>query len=161
MLQCTHELDRRGGGPGVELLEAREVEALEVALEDARPDQRDRIEPIRASALDRREQGLGRGRTDEGDLAARLPGRQREREGRHVEERKHADRALGRVAEDPLEAPQPARAVREHDPLGPSGAPAREEEHVRVALAESRLGYLVLPDVLEAEPRVTGDAGRL
>ena len=134
-LQRADQLDRRGGGAGVELAQAREVVARDVGGEDAVPHRRDAVEAVAAPARDRLEQRLGARLRDQRDLAARLPGREREREARHVEEREHADRALGLVAEDALEAAQVAGAVREHDGLGPARAAAGEEHHVRVGLA--------------------------
>jgi hypothetical protein len=74
-------------------------------------------------------------------------------------EREHADRALGLVAEDALEAAQPVRAVRQHDALRAPGAAAREEEDVRVGLGERGLRNVVVAFGLERERRVGGDAG--
>jgi hypothetical protein len=76
-----------------------------------------------------------------------------------VEEREHADAALGLVAEDALEAAQPVGAVREHDALRPAGAAAGEEQHVRVALAQGGLDDVVVARVREAELRAAVAAG--
>ena len=71
--------------------------------------------------------------------APALPRAECDRPARHMEQREHADGARpARGGRGAHVGAQPVRAVRQHDAFGPTGAPAGEEDHVRIALVEIR-----------------------
>ncbi len=84
------------------------------------------------------QQGLRVRRLHEMDRTARLPGAERERPPRHVEQGEHADGAAVAFDAEARKAPQAVDPVGEHHSLGRAGTPAGEEDDVRVALVELR-----------------------
>ena len=135
---AREQLGRRRRRAGVGLVEARQVVAVDAVLEDARPHRGDAVEPRRAVA---------RGRVA---AASRRRGCARSAPGAGPATRpaRSSSRPCGTAGTcTPCRAPpgvarradvraQPVRPVRQHDALRPAGAPAREEDDVRVALVE-------------------------
>ena len=129
------ELGRRGRRAGVGGAERREVVARPVVLEHARPHGRDAVELGGAVALDGAQHAVGVGfRVVHG--AVRAPCGERHAPSGHVEQREHAHHAGRGTGDRTGERAEVVGPVGEHHAFRASGAPAREEDDVRVALVE-------------------------